>query len=447
MAINRRDFLRGAAGVSGAALAGSGLSNQLLARGTRTSAPLSRPDQSAIQNIVVLMMENRSFDHMLGWMPNARGRQGGLVYTDKNGVKHETARLTSFTGCPHPDPDHSYEGGRSEYDGGKMDGWLRTTTNDEYCIGYYAEEDLKFFSAFARNYTTLDNYFPSIMSSTFPNRMFSWAAQTDRLDNSTNSCSLPTILDTLGNAGVSVNYYFSNVPFLALWGTKYLSLTLPLDAFLLQASLGLLPSVSFVDPSYTLLDDGSGNDDHPHADLRNGEAFVQKVFNAVTQGPNWANTVLIVNRDEWGGFFEHIRPPRVIAPNDVDKDLKNGKALLGCRVPVVVASPFSKGDVNNPRINSDLYDHTSVLKFIEWRYGLPPLTKRDASNEIGNLASALDFNNPDPTVPSLPVVNKVNAKGCGASVIVDGHEGGNADMVALLKSERMEGWPVSSRRD
>jgi phospholipase C len=101
----------------------------------------------------------------------------------------------------------------------------------------------------------------------------------------------------------------------------------------------------------------------------------------------------------------HTKPPRVIAPNDVDKDLKNGKALLGCQVPVVVASPFSKEDVNNPRINSVLYDHTSVLKFIEWQHGLPPLTKRDASDEIGNLASKLDFSNFDPTVPSLPVVN------------------------------------------
>jgi phospholipase C len=374
-------------------------------------------------------------------MPGARGKQAGLTYKDKNGVPHKTAPLTSYTGCPHPDPDHSYEGGRSEHDGGKMDGWLRTSTNDEYCIGYYTEEDLKFFAAFARNFTTLDNDFPSILASTFPNRIFSWAAQTDRLGNSVKVSKLPTILDTFANAGVSANYYYNNVPFLALWGTKYVSVSLPYDAFLLQASLGLLPAVSFVDPNYTVLDDGSGNDDHPHADLRNGEAFVKEVFNALSQGPNWAHTVLIVNRDEWGGFFEHIKPPRVIAPNDVDKDLKGGKALLGCRVPVVVASPFSKGKPEDPRINSLLYDHTSVLKFIEWRYSLPPLTKRDASNEIGNLARALDFNNPDTSVPSLPAAKKVHAQGCGASVIVDGHEGGNADMLALLHSERMKGWP------
>jgi phospholipase C len=88
--------------------------------------------------------------------------------------------------------------------------------------------------------------------------------------------------------------------------------SLPYEAFLLAAELGLLPSVSFVDPNYTLLDDGSGNDDHPHADLRNGEAFVKQVFDAVSKGPNWASTVLIINRDEWGGFFEHVKPTSLL---------------------------------------------------------------------------------------------------------------------------------------
>ncbi len=88
---------------------------------------------------------------------------------------------------------------------------------------------------------------------------------------------------------------------------------------------------------------------------------------------------MVINRDEWGGFFDTVPPPRVIAANDVDTDLVNGYALLGCRVPVVVVSPLSQGsNPATPRINSLLYDHTSVLKMIEWRYNLPPLTPRDA---------------------------------------------------------------------
>jgi phospholipase C len=136
MAINRRDFLRGVAGASGAVAAGSLFGKSLLADGTERLPLLPTPDNSGIEHIVLVMMENRSFDHMLGWMPGARGHQAGLSYKDKNGVSHNTYRLKSFTGCPHPDPNHSYQGGRSEYDHGKMDGWLRTYSNDIYSIGY-----------------------------------------------------------------------------------------------------------------------------------------------------------------------------------------------------------------------------------------------------------------------------------------------------------------------
>jgi len=144
---------------------------------------LPSPALSGIDHVVVVMMENRSFDHLLGWLPNANGRQAGLTYLDSSGHAHATARLNYYVGCTHPDPDHSYAGGRSEYNNGEMDGWLRTTTNDSFCIGYYEEQDLPLFAQLARNFTTLDHYFPSILSSTFPNRVFQHAAQTDRLSD------------------------------------------------------------------------------------------------------------------------------------------------------------------------------------------------------------------------------------------------------------------------
>jgi phospholipase C len=123
--------------------------------------------------------------------------------------------------CGHPDPDHSWQGGRDEYNKGKMNGWLQTTTNDIFCIGFYEEADLPFYSKFARNFTTLDHFFPSILGPTFPNRVFSHAAQTDRLDNSVSISTLPTIWDELATAGVSNKYYYSNLPFLAMWGEIY----------------------------------------------------------------------------------------------------------------------------------------------------------------------------------------------------------------------------------
>ena len=438
MSPNRRDFLRGVAGVTGAAAAASVLGEKAVA----ALPKLPDPAQSGIEHIVVVMMENRSFDHMLGWLPGANGKQAGLKYPDSGGKLQATHRLTSFTGCPHPDPDHTYAGGRDEVNGGKMNGWLQTTTNDLYCIGYYEEEDLPFLSALARNFTTLDHFFCSILGPTFPNRVFSHAAQTDRLDNSPTISTLPTIWDSLAAADVSHKYYYSNVPFLALWGIKYIPISALLSQFFLDAAAGTLPSVCFVDPSYTLVDLGEGNDDHPHADLRAGEAFLGKIYRAVTNGPKWANTVLIVTRDEWGGFFDHVRPPRAVAPNNVDTDIVNGKSLLGCRVPVIVASPFSVGDPNIPRINSLLYDHTSVLKLIEWRHGIKTLTARDQASAIHNLAYALDFSNPNYSVPSLPQITAPLPSPCGSAGIQDGNPSGKTDSYYLLKSPLTAGWPL-----
>jgi phospholipase C len=434
MGINRRTFLRGIAGAaSAAALAGT--------KGLEGCAAPPLSAASLISHIVVVMMENRSFDHLLGWLPGANGRQAGLSYLDSSGEAHVTHRLKTYVGCSHPDPDHTYAGGRSEYNNGKIDGWLRTTSNDVFSIGYYEEADLPFYSALARNFTTLDNYFSSIMGPTSPNRVFQHAAQTDRLSNTLDVSTLPTIWDTLAAAGVSRKYYYSNAPFLALWGEKYIGISAPFTQFLSDAAAGTLPAVSFVDPIYTILDDGKGNDDHPHADLRAGEAFIGRVYQALTSGPGWKNTVMILNRDEWGGFFDTVTPPRVIAPNNVDTDLVNGKALLGFRVPTVVVSPFTRGKPATPRINSLLYDHTSVLKFIEWRHNLPPLTSRDASNEVGNLASVLNFSEPDYMVPSLPVITPPVPTPCNLEEVnqVDNE---SYDFYKLLNSDLMKGWPT-----
>jgi phospholipase C len=432
------------------------------------STPLPNPALSGIEHVVVVMMENRSFDHLLGWLPDANGRQAGLVYEDGSGKAHSTAHLSYFVGCVHPDPDHSYAGGRSEYNSGKMDGWLRTSDNDSFCIGYYTEQDLPLFGTLARNFTTLDNYFPSILSSTFPNRVFQHAAQTDRLSNTVDLATLPTIWDRLGAAGVSCRYYYSNVPFLALWGLKYLGISSLYEQFRLDVSGGTLPAVAFVDPWFTILDDGTGNDDHPHADLRKGEIFLRDIVTTLASSPAWKNTVLVINRDEWGGFFDHVTPPRVVAPNNVDTDLVDGKALLGCRVPTLVVSPFARGNPAAPRVNSLLYDHTSVLKLIEWRWGLAPLAARDASDEVANLAEALDFTVQDTSLPVLPVIAEPPLVPCTLQDILEstdtatttvntdaatrvaqaknsaGEGNESYDFYLLMKSERTRGWTLRS---
>jgi phospholipase C len=442
MKINRRDFLRTTAGVSAGAVCGRFGGPALQAFGAPRDLLLPPPARSGIEHVVVVMMENRSFDHLLGWLPTADGRQAGLTYADSAGVSHQTYGLApDYTGCGHPDPDHSYEGGRIQYDGGAMDGFLRSGSNDEFAIGYYVEADLPFSSALARNYTTLDRCFCSILGPTFPNRIFMHSAQTDRLSNTFELATLPTIWDRLAARKVSARYYYSNLPVLGLWGLKYLPISRPYLEFLSDAATGRLPAVSFVDPRFTVFDDGVGNDDHPHNDMRTGDAFLAEAFRAVATGPAWANTVFIVNFDEWGGFFEHVAPPRAEAPNGVDPDIVGGKTLLGFRIPSVVASPFTRGEPASPAVNSLVFDHTSVLKLIEWRWKLAPLTARDASNDVQNLAYALRFDNPNAEVPELPQPVAPPPHVCPAGAIAV-ESSADSDWWGLIKSGALRGWPL-----
>jgi phospholipase C len=388
------------------------------------TSPASAGQRKKVKTIVVVMMENRSFDHLLGWHPTADAKQAGLSYRDDAGASHPTMELApDYQGCSHPDPDHSWKGGRIDFNNGAMDGFLlnencdpaycpRSNPNDEYAIGYYGEEDRPFFNALARNFTTLDRSFSSILAETFPNRIFTHAAQTDRLDNEQVLATMPTIWDRLIAKGVSATYYFSDVSFLSLWGGKYESISRSYADFLNDARNGTLPHVAFVEPRFLHEEEGLSNDDHPHADVRSGDAFLSETFRAVANGPQWRRTVFIVTYDEWGGFFDHVAPPRAAAPNDVDPDVVNGKARLGIRVPTVVASPYTRGDPGHPRVVSDVFDHTSILKLIEWRWRLEPLTARDASTDVGNLKAALDFEHPDRRVPDLPNPSAPPANQC-----------------------------------
>jgi len=399
--VSRRKFLESAAIGAGAVAFGrhAAVAEQL------TASALPDPERSGIDHVVVVMMENRSFDHILGWLPGADGKQGGLTYFDRAGLPHSTHPLApDYQGCGHSDPDHSYSGARVEYGGGACDGWMRAGNNDEFAIGYYGANDVPFFAGAATDWTACDRYFAAFMGPTFPNRMYQHAAQTDRISNSFEPSTLPTIWDRLAAAGVSGRYYFSDVPFLGLWGDRYLSISRPYATFLAEAATGLLPAVSFVDPRFVDEGSGSSGDDHPHADLRVGDAFLSQTFAAVAHGPCWPNTVFIVAYDEWGGFFDHVAPPTSVAANAVDPPDASGNVLLGMRVPTVIASPWTRAG-GQPRISSALYDHASILKLIEWRWQLPNLTSRDApGSNITNLAAALDFAHPDPAVPPLPLL-------------------------------------------
>jgi phospholipase C len=422
MSISRRHFLRGAAATAGL------VATERCA--LFSHPPVPTPGPGTIDHVVVVTMENRSFDHLLGWLPGAEARQAGLTYRDPAGMARATRPLApDFQGCGHPDPDHSYEGGRVEFNDGACDGWLRAGSNDEYATGYYLRDDLAFLGRAAEDWTVCDHYFPSIMAETFANRMYQHAAQTDRIDNSLSISTLPTIWDRLAAAGRTGRYYYSDVPFLALWGPKYISIGRTFSTFESDCASGRLADVSFVDPRFLNESSGTSNDDHPHADIRNGQVFLNRVYESVTRSPAWPRTMLVICYDEWGGFFDHVAPPTAVT-SERDRAAGNADGRLGFRVPCMIVSPYAR----RKHIANAQLDHTSVLRMIETRWKLTPLTERDRS--ATSLADMLTLNTPTPDAPRYDVPSGPFGAPCAAAAARAVED----EWPAVLDLARTHGW-------
>jgi phospholipase C len=228
--LRRREFLQRTAMTAGLAAAmGTVLSSDTIvaeAAKRQRRVPLPSPRNLPIDTFVVLMMENRSFDHYLGWLPNADGRQSGLSYVDENGKREATRPLApDWQGCAYTDPDHSWNGGRAQLNGGKMDGFL-LGRNDLFAISYYGEKDLPFIPSAARAFTAYDRFFCSIMGPTYPNREYMHAGQSYGIKNNalppeteyTNGFPDTTIFAALSRKGISNRYFFNDLPAAGLWG-------------------------------------------------------------------------------------------------------------------------------------------------------------------------------------------------------------------------------------
>ena len=287
--LRRRDFLTRTAALAGAAGMSTLLpAETLIAEAAKRQArrPLPSPSNLPIDTFVILMMENRSFDHYFGWHPRADSRNEGLRYRDLEGELHPTYRLTpDFQGCGHPDPDHGWDGGRWQWHRGRNDrfftGNREGTGSDEFAIGYYLKEDLAFLPVAADEYTLYDRWFCSIMASTYPNRHYQWSAQsggqkTNEIPAGQLGNQWETIFDRASANGLTVGYYNSDLPFAALYGLRGLAWTKPISTFYAQAWAGTLPNICIVDPPF--VDGGGGDgcsaDEHPHGDIRLGQAFM-----------------------------------------------------------------------------------------------------------------------------------------------------------------------------
>ena len=392
----RRKILGGlAAGVGALALPGCGSSSGVssIAQSTTLRA-LPDPKDSGIDHIVLLMMENRSFDHFLGWVPGADGVQEGLQFPDRAGVMQSTypmlkGHAAPWQGCGSNDPNHGYVAGRVDLTGG----WLLndpTELGDTLPLGYYRREDLPFYSGVADDWTICDHYYSGIMAGTWPNRFYVHSGDNDFLDGDgvEKQSHLPTLWDALKAAGLEGRYYFGNLPFVGLWrNPEYLTFSRPLEAFFVDASLGNLPAITYVDPIFESgAPNALSNDDHPHSDVRAGQVLLNRVYDAVRSSPQWEKTLLIINYDEWGGFFDHVTPP-ILPPSKRDLEVTKNDGRLGFRVPCALIGPR----VKRGHVYSGLLHPNAILNFFSWRFGLPPIGSRSLIS--GNLADALDLDN------------------------------------------------------
>jgi phospholipase C len=405
--LTRRDFLAGAAtataAMAGLAACGGTASNATGGGSTATTAlapgVLPAPADAPFDTVVVLMQENRSFDHMLGWLPGAHGKQEGLTFVDAQGQTHPTWPMApDWQGCQYQDPFHFWQAMATHYADGACDGFLKTQpANDQFPIGYYREGDLPVLSALAKNYTVFDNYFCSMLGPTWPNRLYQLCATTDL--NATGiypegdaprPVQLQTaIFDRLRAAGLTGSYYTWGEPMTGLFASKkYDDITYPIDQFWKDAAAGKLANVVFVDPDYTGHSElnGTSNDYHPYGSVEVAEAYVAQVHDALAKSPQWERMVFVLNFDENGGFYDTVPPPAVqddtvIPGGGPQPDLKR----LGFRVPAIAMGPFAPQKIEH----GGPYEHCSVLKMIEWRWNLAPMAVRDA--QANNLATALDF--------------------------------------------------------
>jgi len=271
-------------------------------------------------------------------------------------------------------------------------------------MGFYDRNDLPFYYALYKKFATGDRYFASVLSQTFPNRFYLLAGTSfGHIRNDfppPNGFTQPTIFNLLDAAHISWKVYFSQIPFafeFAYVRNHAPGNVVPVNQYFADAKAGTLPQVSFVDPIFAGPPNVE-NDEHPPSNVQVGQQFARKIVNRLEKSPNWSTSALFFTYDEHGGFYDHVPPPAAVKPDNIAPMLQAGDTLgafdrYGIRVPVVVVSPFARHHF----VSHVVHDHTSILRFIEVRFGLPALTARDAAADP--MLEFFDFAHPPFSTP------------------------------------------------
>jgi phospholipase C len=347
-----------------------------------------------IENIVVLMMENRSFDHYFGGglgieegRDDVNGLLGGETNPGPNGELVEAFRQFNPFLAP---PPHTWDAMHAMWNGGKNDGFCleHHKVNGEMdpmafkqVMGYQTREDLPIHYALADAYSLCDAYHCSLLGPTWPNRFYLHAASSGGRKNNTPRPFLTTIWDLLDDADLRGVNYFSDVPWASAALFKVFGFS-KFSTFLSDALRGRLPPFSIIDPGFFTSSEhpGFGGDsEHPEMgpNLPLGQLFISTVYNALAASPQWKKTLFVITYDENGGLYDHVQPPEV---TDERSDFRR----LGFRVPTLLIGPH----VRKGCINNTLLEHSSVIATATKRFGLEMLNDRVA--QANTFASAIN---------------------------------------------------------
>jgi phospholipase C len=467
MSLTRRGLLKAAGGLAAAAALRTSRDRWVI--DALASGPACGRLED-IEHVVILMQENRSFDHYFGTLRGVRGfsdanamrlPNGDSVFAQPDYRPHRKGlhllpfRLDTVhkSGECTNDISHSWAVQHRAWNRGHMDHWTAAhqrvdgPLNGPLTMGYMERADLPFYHALADAFTICDHYFCSAMGPTDPNRLYSMSATIDpegraggpllqthlkRLDRSPRFSwtTMPEQLDARqvswkvygspqANVNSNVLVYFNQFRSNRRLAARAFKPRFP-DTFVADAKAGTLPNVSWIIPPYVPRDES----EHPPSPVTYGEYATYQVLKTLTRDPSlWAKTALLVTWDENGGFFDHVAPPA--APVGTPGEYLTTKRLppgaegirgpvgLGFRVPMLIASPFARGGF----LSSDVFDHTSILRFLETRFGAEvPNLSSWRRGVTGDLTSAFNFATPDTSVPSLPppVLNdpRIKAAGC-----------------------------------
>jgi phospholipase C len=387
---------------------------------TVTAAPSGLAD---LKHIIFFLQENRSFDSYFGMLGPYKATEG--LGNDIDGLDLNTT-LPNTNGQPvHPFHEQTvctenlspaWNEAHTDVDGGLMDGFMQTSTSVPSTIdptgtramGYYDQTDIPYYYEAAARFATSDRFFSPALTNTVPNRLYMFTATS--FGNAfpptppAGGFTQPTIFAHLDQAGVSWRYYYQDAPSSALIQQFSIYKTdaakvVPIANWANDVlNDSTLPSVIFIERASQ-----SNRDEHPGANIQTGAADATNIINTLMSSPSWQDSALILAYDEGGGLYDHLRPARQIPPDSLAPKLKASDKQgafnqTGFRVPLIIFSPWARPSF----VSHTTRDYTSILRLIEDRFNVAPLTLRDANAD--NMMEFFDFSGAPPllTPPTLP---------------------------------------------